>query len=179
MFEYRNRLNPGAGTRESLKRVRNSVLNSLAESLPLSFEQLRDEVRSGDDWQRVDAHIEVRIDGLWRDFLESAASPHAMGRTEELITAHRQQVVQVHGFRVHGARQGHDDDCDGDTDESNAADVTTWNIDEDGDSYGSTVLSSTACFAPEGYVADGTDCDDSDADTNPGATDYCEGEDDD
>jgi len=74
---------------------------------------------------------------------------------------------------------GHDDDCDGSTDEADAADVSTFYADDDGDGYGDASTSSTQCYAPSGYVTDATDCDDLDAAAYPGATEYCDGDDDD
>ena len=74
---------------------------------------------------------------------------------------------------------GHDDDCDGTVDEDDAADASTWYADADGDSYGDASSIDVACFAPSGDVADDTDCDDTSATTNPGATEYCDGHDDD
>jgi len=74
---------------------------------------------------------------------------------------------------------GHDDDCDGSTDESDAADASTWYADDDGDGYGDASSPSVQCYAPSGYVADSTDCDDLNATSYPGATEYCDGHDDD
>jgi hypothetical protein len=74
---------------------------------------------------------------------------------------------------------GHDDDCDGDTDEDSALDATTWYADSDGDNYGDSATTDVECYQPTSYVADATDCDDTDADTNPGASEYCDGHDDD
>ncbi|MBM4365891.1 MAG: putative metal-binding motif-containing protein [Deltaproteobacteria bacterium] len=74
---------------------------------------------------------------------------------------------------------GIDDDCDGTTDEDSAVDATTWYADSDGDSYGDPAVSDVECSVPGGYVADNTDCDDGRYETNPGATEYCNGEDDD
>ncbi|MCB9797200.1 MAG: hypothetical protein H6741_31315 [Alphaproteobacteria bacterium] len=68
-----------------------------------------------------------------------------------------------------------DNDCDGDTDEDDAADATAWSPDSDGDGYGALSGGQTSCEAPTGYVADATDCDDSDAAVNPAATELCDG----
>jgi len=67
---------------------------------------------------------------------------------------------------------GYDDDCDGSTDEDDAADVSTWYIDYDGDGYGSASYYVSQCYAPSGYVSDNTDCDDASATTYPGAAPY-------
>ncbi|MDG1481793.1 MAG: putative metal-binding motif-containing protein, partial [Myxococcota bacterium] len=72
-----------------------------------------------------------------------------------------------------------DNDCDGSTDEDDAADATTWYGDADGDTYGGTRFELTQCNQPSNYVANDTDCDDSDAAINPSATEVCNGEDDD
>jgi hypothetical protein len=61
-----------------------------------------------------------------------------------------------------------DDDCDGEVDEASAADASAWYHDADSDDYGDASDSSVACTAPDEYVADNTDCDDSDPDVNPG-----------
>ena len=74
---------------------------------------------------------------------------------------------------------GVDDDCDGQTDDDSATDRSTWYADADGDGFGAADYALEACDAPSGYVEDDTDCDDSDADTWPGATEVCDGEDDD
>jgi len=51
--------------------------------------------------------------------------------------------------------------------------------DDDGDGYGDPATAFATCTPPVGYVEDGTDCDDTDPDTNPGADEYCDGHDDD
>jgi hypothetical protein len=68
---------------------------------------------------------------------------------------------------------GTDDDCDGDTDEDDALDVSTFYADADGDGYGDAGSTTAACAAPSGYTADATDCDDADASVWPGATEVC------
>ena len=69
-----------------------------------------------------------------------------------------------------GAREycdGVDDDCDGVVDDD-AYDGTTWYLDWDGDGYGDHSRSWAACEAPDGYVSNDDDCDDTDPALNPG-----------
>jgi hypothetical protein len=68
-----------------------------------------------------------------------------------------------------------DNDCDGSTDEAGATGGTTYYRDVDGDGYGSSGTTTTACSAPTGYVATSTDCDDAVSTVNPAATDTCDG----
>ncbi len=74
---------------------------------------------------------------------------------------------------------GEDDDCEGDIDEADAIDAATWYTDADGDGYGDASSSEVACDQPSGKVTDATDCDDGAAAVNPGATEYCDGVDND
>ena len=69
---------------------------------------------------------------------------------------------------------GMDNDCDGVTDEGVS---NVWYGDADDDAYGDATDTVTACDAPEGYVADATDCDDDDAARHPGATEICDPDD--
>jgi hypothetical protein len=73
---------------------------------------------------------------------------------------------------------GKDDDCDGDIDEPDAIDAPTWYPDEDGDDFGGLDGAVTACTGPDGYLIDGSDCDDSDPAVHPDATEWCNGVDD-
>src|SRR5690606_13001623 len=66
-----------------------------------------------------------------------------------------------------------DNDCDTVIDEE-ATDQVTWYADADGDTFGDAAVSALACDAPVGYVADGTDCDDTRADINPTALEVCD-----
>lgn len=61
---------------------------------------------------------------------------------------------------------GIDDDCDGDVDEGFP--MVTYCDDDDGDSYGDPNDTLDACYHPDGYVLDCTDCDDTEALVNPG-----------
>ena len=71
------------------------------------------------------------------------------------------------------ATDGVDDDCDGTADESDAADVSTWYADSDGDGFGGATTQ-TSCDQPSGYVSDATDCDDTSDATYPGADELCD-----
>ena len=63
---------------------------------------------------------------------------------------------------------GVDNNCDGVVDEAGADGATTWWRDADGDGYGNVDISVFTCSAPEGYIDDSTDCDDTNPDQNPG-----------
>ena len=69
---------------------------------------------------------------------------------------------------------GFDNDCDGSTDEDDAADVSTWYADADGDGYGIPGVSTDRCYAPTGYVSEPTDCNDADSAISPLATEVCD-----
>jgi hypothetical protein len=77
-----------------------------------------------------------------------------------------------------------DEDCSGAADDADAGVDTstqteTW-PDLDGDGYGDLDATSVwYCDPPSDTVADGTDCDDDDDTVNPGATEVCNGVDDD
>jgi hypothetical protein len=43
----------------------------------------------------------------------------------------------------------------------------TYYADSDGDGYGDAIIDTLTCSAPQGYVTDNTDCDDTNADVNP------------
>jgi hypothetical protein len=57
---------------------------------------------------------------------------------------------------------GLDNDGDGEIDEADAIDVSTWYGDNDGDGYGSDQQLVQSCNPPLNYVAQGGDCDDGD-----------------
>lgn len=57
--------------------------------------------------------------------------------------------------------------------------ATTWYRDADGDGYGDSGDTQQACSAPAGYVATSGDCDDTDNSIYPGASEVCDGVDND
>ena len=77
---------------------------------------------------------------------------------------------------------GIDDDCDALTDDADSSlDTTTastFYADGDGDTYGGSTAV-VACVQPANTTTTGTDCDDVDPSVNPGATEVCNGIDDD
>ena len=74
---------------------------------------------------------------------------------------------------------GVDDDCDGDVDDDdptlNLSTRTAWHPDADGDGFGDASSPTEACAQPPDTVADGSDCDDADAGVHPGASELCDG----
>lgn len=57
--------------------------------------------------------------------------------------------------------------------------TATYYADSDGDTFGDPSASMTGCVMPSGYVANSMDCDDEEVAINPGATEICNGADDD
>ncbi len=71
---------------------------------------------------------------------------------------------------------GFDDDCDGRFDEGVQL---TFYRDLDGDEFGRTEESTSACTAPAGFAIGSGDCDESTRQVNPNATELCDGVDND
>ena len=68
---------------------------------------------------------------------------------------------------------GLDNNCNGEIDET--GDATTYYADSDTDGFGDPDETTLACIAPEGYVSDATDCDDTRDFIYPGAPEVCDG----
>ncbi len=73
---------------------------------------------------------------------------------------------------------GVDDDCDGTTD-VDATDAANLYADADEDGFGDPATERVVCAPADGEVEDDGDCDDDDEAINPGATETCNGVDDD
>ena len=69
---------------------------------------------------------------------------------------------------------GLDEDCDGQVDE-NTIDSFTYHADTDGDGFGDPTAILEECQAPNGYVLDDSDCDDTDSSVYPDAPEFCDG----
>jgi len=67
-----------------------------------------------------------------------------------------------------------DRNCDGDP-YAGAVDAPFWYRDNDGDGYGDSLRFVAQCLAPDGHVANNTDCNDDIARVNPGAVEVCDG----
>ena len=117
----------------------------------------------GDGW----AHLTAVVDSPALDCTGSGAA-HVRGDCDD-----SRADVNPDAPEVCDAADA-DEDCDGTVDDADAdVDPTTWSEwygDADGDGYGEGAARATACDAPAGYVAEGTDCDDTLAVVHPGAT---------
>ncbi|MBX7191365.1 MAG: putative metal-binding motif-containing protein [Sandaracinaceae bacterium] len=71
---------------------------------------------------------------------------------------------------------GRDDDCDAAIDDGV---TTTFYLDADGDSYGRSDMPLEACAMPAGHASRGGDCDDATGAVSPGASEICDGRDND
>ncbi|HND00343.1 MAG TPA: putative metal-binding motif-containing protein, partial [Myxococcota bacterium] len=72
-----------------------------------------------------------------------------------------------------------DDDCDRSVDEADAVDAAAWYPDYDGDGWGYAGAALISCVAPVSFLQQGEDCSDADAAIHPGATEICDGVDND
>ena len=72
---------------------------------------------------------------------------------------------------------GVDDNCDGVTDPAGSGGCFTVYTDSDGDGFGADVPGVCLCSYGAGYASVHTDCNDADASINPGATEACDGKD--
>ena len=66
-----------------------------------------------------------------------------------------------------------DNDCSGAIDDSPVDGFEAW-LDADGDAYGDPGSHTYVCSGTDGYVANGSDCDDAHAEAHPGGTEICD-----
>lgn len=139
--------------------------------------------------------VDGRSDELGRVTAGSGDSD-GNGLPELLVGAHGGDVVYVYSWTdsdhdgepswtdcndadaaIHSGSEercdGIDTDCDGVLDPPDSVDAAVWYGDADGDGFGDPGALTSACTAPYGFVADSSDCDDSNADAHPGATETC------
>ncbi|MBI4848373.1 MAG: membrane dipeptidase [Nitrospirae bacterium] len=83
------------------------------------------------------------------------------------------QYASIHPGATEVCGNDLDDNCNGIIDETRI-----YYLDEDEDGYGNPDKTIESCEQPIGYVADNTDCNDSDRWINPGAAEVCNGVDD-
>ncbi len=67
----------------------------------------------------------------------------------------------------------YDDDCDSSINEDGAVGAVTYYRDSDSDTYGNASDTRVACLLPSGYVANSTDCSDTNNAAYPGAPELC------
>ena len=70
---------------------------------------------------------------------------------------------------------GIDNNCDGNTDESDSLDAQTWYLDSDSDNFGDPNTAMLSCYQPSGYISNANDCDDGNGGVFPNAPEYCDG----
>ena len=71
----------------------------------------------------------------------------------------------------------YDNDCNGTPNDGTSQ--LTWYADQDSDGFGDSGATQPNCFRPVGFVADNTDCQPNNTAVNPGATEACDGTDND
>jgi hypothetical protein len=70
---------------------------------------------------------------------------------------------------------GLDNDCSGTADPADSTQAITWYEDADGDGFGRADVTLVACVPPVGHSILSSDCDDTAASINPGASEVCDG----
>ena len=74
---------------------------------------------------------------------------------------------------------GVDNNCDDSIDGADADGALTFYGDQDADGYGGMDIALTQCDMPSGFVDNGDDCNDTNADINPDGAEICDGMDND
>ena len=114
----------------------------------------------------------VTVDGVSEPWLGSTCDGTDSDQCEE-GTLSCSAGVQVCSDNTNDSIEicdGQDNNCDGTVDEG----CGTYYLDADGDGFGDISNPMQATTQPAGYVANSTDCDDSNAAVNPGAPEVCD-----
>src|SRR6266536_286181 len=103
------------------------------------------------------------------------ASSAATGNTWS--TGETTQSINVHTSGSYSVTVTNSEGCTAQSDpvQVSITQATTYYRDADGDGYGNPNVSTQACSKPSGYVSNNTDCDDTRASVHPGATEICDG----
>lgn len=126
-----------------------------------------------DDGASATFFADADQDGFGDELVSLVTCPKPEGYVEQAGDCN-DQVAAIHPQAVEVC-DGVDQNCDGQVDEGA---TTTYYQDADLDTFGSPLSTREACSTPDGYVVLSTDCDDSKADVHPGATELCNGRDD-
>ncbi len=121
-----------------------------------------DEAQDATTWS-----IDVDGDGFGSDSYQLTQCEQPAGYVlDDTDCDDTDEAVNTDGVEV---CDGVDNDCDGTSDNDDATDASTWYADADGDGFGDSSTTTTACEQPSSYVDDTSDCDDTDGTVYPGA----------
>lgn len=140
--------------------------NAIEDSTDCSFTEA-----TGD---RVD--VEVTSSSLDEDLEDNGGETETLAIFESTIFHDTGTCTDVDGNTIDEDQRGaprSDGSCD-----IGAYEYATFYTDSDGDGYGDSGATSTETYS-DGLASNNTDCDDSDTNVNPGATELCDGEDND
>ncbi|MCB9791674.1 MAG: putative metal-binding motif-containing protein [Alphaproteobacteria bacterium] len=142
---------------------------------PLLLALLGCSAKDGQDSGRCDAPVSVfrdlDEDGVGGEAVEVCAPRDwyaAVGGDCDDRDADRSPNLSENRYRCDGV----DNDCDSAVDEGQG---DIWFPDADGDGQGDPESSQLSCAQPEGWVADASDCDDSDPSVGLGFEELCDG----
>ena len=122
-------------------------------------------------------YVDMDGDGFGSDSTTVTACAMPLGYADNADDCHDGSMLAYPGGTE--VCDGIDNDCDGETDGDDATDRVMWYLDADDDGFGDAGVGELACEAPDGFVADDTDCDDTTDEAAPDAVEVCDGMDND